>query len=152
MIYTKFNLNAETLKNSKSDLGRIEKTILQKIDKWEFRFWAKGEDRKYYEKYVYPTTGINEGRDNSIEICLRATRTDCKLFKAVKSRIDSLNEDLELIEKYIKDADENGNKSVDIPVHELNCKNVSTIDEIIHPNGFEIDIDCDDFKHIHVKW
>jgi penicillin-binding protein-related factor A (putative recombinase) len=62
------------------------------------------------------------------------------------------NQPLELIEKYIKDSDENGNKSVEIPVCKLNCKNISTIDEIIHTHGFKIDMDYDDFKHIRIKW
>lgn len=151
MIEIKFNLKAETLNNSKSDLERIEEKILTQIGNWEFRFWAKAKDRKYYEKFVYPL-GIKEGRNDSIEVRLILIRDTCKLFKAVKDRIDSLNEDLELIEKYIKDSDENGNKSAEIPVCKLNCKKISTIDEIIHTHGFKIDMDYDDFKHIRIKW
>jgi len=151
MIEIKFNLTADGLNNSKSDLGRIEERILKEIDKWEFRFWADGKDRKYYEKFIYPL-GIKEGRNNSIEIRLIFTRAVCNLFKTVEDKIALLNKDLELIERYITEADARGCKYIGIAASELNCKNISTIEEIIHPHGFTATMPPDDDNIIIIEW
>ena len=151
MIDIKFNLKAETLNNSKSDLDRIEKRILKEINKWVFRFWADAKDRKYYEKYICPL-GIKEGRNNAIEVCLRFTRDGSKLCKAVEDKIVLLNKDLELIERYIMKADEKGSKHIEIAVSELNCKNISTIEEIIHQYGFKVIMSPHEDDYIVIKW
>lgn len=151
MIEIKFNLTAESLDNSKSDLNRVEEVIKKEIDKWEFRFWAEAKDRKYYEKFIYPL-GIKEGRNNSIEVRLIFIRAVCNLFKSVEDKIALLNKDLELIEKYITEANAKGCKYIAIASSELNCKNISTIEEIIHPHGFEVTTPTDDDKLIIIKW